>query len=503
MTIQQNKAIEVLCSEPLKHIVDLVINRIDKNVYSVQNSSGKVVYERADGSNSDFRVVSIEGVDPLRNQDLTAFDSLEEQRKNMFPANSINHYPHAFERIAQVFDHKDRPDLIVTHSAAHNFVEKGGYLGEHGSLDIIQSRAPFIISGNCVKNQGIIDGHIKAVDVLPTLLELIVSSNDQNKLDELAVFKSNMDGRPNKTLIDSFLKINEIDHVIVFLLDGCNSNILYSMINSGDLPNLGALVDNGVALKQGTISSFPSVTLANHTSLLTGLHPGHHGVLHNAWWNRENQQQIVTESPTTWHTSMQYLNPGVLTGFDILAKLFDEGTTLAINEFADCGADYSTFDLMRNFRSDILVSAADLNSDPLGFISEKYKDDQEYQLGSSVDHLAVKQFLNILDGNWDSRHFDLPLFSWINLTLTDVCFHASGPDSKMARSALKDTDKRVGMAINKLNDKRILDRSLVVVLADHGMEETNPAVKGDWDQALIDSGIDFVDESYGFIYFKD
>lgn len=34
------------------------------------------------------------------------------------------------------------------------------------------------------------------------------------------------------------------------------------------------------------MSSLPTVTLANHTAILTGCHPGHHGILHNAWYDR-------------------------------------------------------------------------------------------------------------------------------------------------------------------------------------------------------------------------
>ena len=39
-----------------------------------------------------------------------------------------------------------------------------------------------------------------------------------------------------------------------------------------------------------------------------------------------------------------------------------------------------------------------------------------------------------------------------------------------------------------------------ILVADHGMEETNPAVRGDWGPALRDAGIEFRDEAFGFLY---
>ena len=56
----------------------------------------------------------------------------------------------------------------------------------------------------------------------------------------------------------------------------------------------------------GAMASLPSVTLANHTTILTGAHPGHHGVLHNAWFDRSTGEQIITNSPATWPWAMRH-----------------------------------------------------------------------------------------------------------------------------------------------------------------------------------------------------
>ena len=59
-----------------------------------------------------------------------------------------NAYPYAAQRILSLFGDADRsPDLAVVHTPRHYFPDEGGHAGEHGSLDVIQSRAPLVLSG--------------------------------------------------------------------------------------------------------------------------------------------------------------------------------------------------------------------------------------------------------------------------------------------------------------------------------------------------------------------
>ena len=56
--------------------------------------------------------------------------------------------------VAQLFDAPSPPDVCVIHTAAHNWEDAGGHRGEHGSLDAVQCRAPFIIGGAGVRALG-------------------------------------------------------------------------------------------------------------------------------------------------------------------------------------------------------------------------------------------------------------------------------------------------------------------------------------------------------------
>ena len=82
------------------------------------------------------------GRDPIARQDVDAFSPLSEELAQRRPRNEGNRYPYAYSSVAQLFDDSRAPDLAVVHSPSPNWEERGGHRGEHGSLDLVQSRAP-------------------------------------------------------------------------------------------------------------------------------------------------------------------------------------------------------------------------------------------------------------------------------------------------------------------------------------------------------------------------
>ncbi len=117
-----------------------------------------------------------------------------------------------------------------------------------------------------------------------------------------------------------------------------------------------------------------------------------------------------------------------------------------------------------------------------------------------VDHMGIEQVQGLWAGRYREVDYPLPRFMWVNLTLTDSAFHAGGPHSEVAEASVRDTDARVGEVLRAVEAAGVLDDTACVLVADHGMEDTDPAVTGDWDDALRDAGLPFRDEGYGFIY---
>lgn len=486
-THQRDKALEVLLSRELDPIVDMVGWSRADGAYEVASTDGAVQFHRDADADGGYTIESVTGQNPLAVQDQTRFVGLEAERATPHPSRHHNSYPNAFEQFAQLFDHPSAPDLCVIHSASHNWADQGGHLGEHGSLGVVQARAPFIIAGAGVPSLGMANIGCRLIDVAPTMLRLLAADHDADRSS-----LSHRDGSVVDTVVET---PGQARHLIGFLWDGTNPNVLYDLAAQGEAPNVARLIDEGTAFRYGALASLPTVTLANHTSILTGSHPGHHGILHNAWIDRRTGAQVITNSPTTWATSMQWLNPGVQT-MHHAAKRVRPGTTASINEPCDAGADYSTFGLVRNGERPPPAPGPDDLPDATARFVRPSKD---YRWASRADHTAVEQFHRV----WTNADGGIPVFTWVNFTLTDSAFHEGGPYSEMAVSAVRDSDARLGRILEAVEQSGMWEDCAFFLVADHGMEESDPAVRGDWDAALAEAKVVVRDEGYGFLYLSD
>jgi len=494
---RREAALEVLLAERLAPIVEMVLFSPASGSYEARAIDGRVAFRRQPAARGwSFEIDEVDGRNPLEFQDPSRFATLSSETTTLYPSPDANSYPFGFEHTAQVFDHPCAPDLVVVHSASHRY---GGNIGQHGSLDVVQARAPFVISGAGVRQHGMLDGHCRLVDVAPTVLALLgvprivgMGANGSKRDDALL---ARQDGERLTELIASESRAK---HVAAVLFDGCNSNVLYEMAASGEAPNVARLIETGTALRHGAIASLPTVTLANHTTLLTGCHPGHHGVLHNAWYDRTLDREVVTESPATWHEAMRWLTPGTETIHEALKRARPESVTISVNEPADRGADYSTFELFRNGRSGVLVP--DMSELPV-HTSRTFADSNElFRWWSFVDTVGLRQTCSVWEGHHLGVDYPAPTFSWTSFSLTDSASHAGGPHSEIARAAVRDTDARLGDLIAAIERAGVLGDTAVLLVSDHGMEQSHPDVVGDWGDALSDAGISFTDESSGFLY---
>ena len=71
----------------------------------------------------------------------------------------------------------------------------------------------------------------------------------------------------------------------------------------------------------------------------------------------------------------------------------------------------------------------------------------------------------------------------------------------MAAASVRDSDGRIGEIMAAIERRGVFDDCAFVLMADHGMQESDPTCRGDWDVALREAGIDARDEAYSFLYF--
>jgi phosphonoacetate hydrolase len=483
-------ALEVLLDSSLEPIVDMVFAHRD-GAYEVMSSEGRLRFT------SDAGVVSVieeQGANPIGNQATDAFSPLEAELAHKHPHRRDNAYPNAYEQIVQLFDAPAAPDLCVLHSSQHNWEDQGGHIGEHGSIGAVQARAPWVIAGRGVANLGVVPRAARLVDVAPTIASLLGCAPYPEGQFPDGRFLSRQDG----VVRDDVLVGSERPrHVVGFLFDGANPNVLYSMAASGEAPNVARLIEMGTAFGHGAMAGLPTVTLANHTSILTGAYPGHHGILNNAWYDRVARQQVITNSPATWHTAMNHVRPGTDSIHSAVLRTWPDEFTASVNEPCDVDAPYSTFGFFRRGENPGIPPSPE----GLPHVTERFvRPSKDYSWSSVVDHMAIEQAVGIWSGRYRDESYPLPRFMWVNFTLTDAAMHECGPHSEMAAASVRDSDARIGEVLAAVERAGVFDDTAFVLVADHGMEENDPACQGDWDVSLRAAGLQIRDEAYGFLY---
>jgi len=504
VSARRESLVTALISPDLASIVDLVV-WVEADADDVTGGAPVAMAASQVGRvrlHTDGRHQVLEGLDPIASEDPMAFLPYDRECDSPGPRTSRdNAYPYAALRILSLFADPSRsPDLAVMHTPAHFFPEQGGHVGEHGSLDVIQSRAPLLLSGRGVPARGIVDAHARLVDVGPTLATLagVPETDLRDTGGDL------LDGRALTAYLGG--EPPAAPKVIGILWDGAHCGELLHLAASGELPGIARLIDAGVALRGGAVADFPSVTLTNHTSILTGLGPGRHGVLGNVFYDRATGERVVPNNSETWHRSAEWLRPAVRTVFEMVNSAVtargsraDLLRSACVNEAVDRGADYSTMAMIRD--SGIASGAAGLGDQlPAADISahlhnSAHLGDAYYSWATQVDDLGLAQMRQL----WGSLE-SAPTLTWWANVVSDAGHHAGGPRSDIARDSLRDCDSRLRSFLEHLDTLGITDQVTFLLTADHGFEKSDPTVTGTWRPALEAQAIPFRDEGPGFIY---
>jgi Type I phosphodiesterase / nucleotide pyrophosphatase len=230
--------------------------------------------------------------------------------------------------------------------------------------------------------------------------------------------------------------------VVAFLVDGMALHRVEEMLAAGELPNIQRVfVDGGVRVRNA-VTSLPSITYCNCTSVITGVYPGHHGIMGNFWFDPESLQTHYYMTYGTYRMSNQDFTAPTL--FEIL----DDKFTVSIQAHTRRGADeiidnHTMFGLCwgmaKTFHSGHYYTFADR------CIGDRFAD---------VPSLAKKH------GEW-------PSVVWTYYPGTDDTAHTFGSNSKSYGKALRDIDQTVGLVARKLEELCLRDSTYLVLVTDH------------------------------------
>ena len=506
-----DRAIYALLTDPTAGPqTDLVITCRD-DAYEVWASRGMIRFQRfyaADGRGYDYRIIEQIGEDPVGNQDRKALATIDEElaasKASGFPGvdpNTAyvepehNTYPFAYERIAQLFDSPNAPDLAVN-PKAYAF---GRQPGQHGALDVIQARSPLIFSGPGVKSGVQTDAPSCQIDIAPTIAHLsgfplidgkdITGRTSSERGVAPDVYLKRQDGHVLDEIIDP-ASDERPERVYIFLLDGqSNTELKWRLANDADaIPNLRRLIRNGTMFEYGSLTNFPSITWPSHNAIGTGAWGGHHDIVNPTYYLRE-KREVVTPQGQQFDTA-KFLGDGVETLYEAFHRVFGPwqgqhgAFTASIHEPCTRGADHATLErLVIGDRDRLREVTARYDRDT----SPKWlKDGQKGAQGESiVDARGVAQAVVLYT---DEGH-PPPKFMFHELTLTDGVGHDYGPHSEGQRVSLDETDVRIGHILAMLEAESLYDDTLFIVTTDHGMAPVDASLKANQVRAVTDAGM--------------
>jgi predicted AlkP superfamily pyrophosphatase or phosphodiesterase len=205
-------------------------------------------------------------------------------------------------------------------------------------------------------------------------------------------------------------------------------------LGKGDTPNLDRLARQGVRAEWMN-PSYPALTFPNHFTLVTGLRPDRHGVVHNTMREEGLGDFRVADLAAVGDGRWWRAEP-------IWVGAEKAGLPTAIWAWPG--------------------SAAQID----GVRPTRWKPyDESVPAAQRADEVA-----RWLEESAATR----PGFVALYLEMVDGAGHDYGPDAPQTRKAVREVDAAVGRLIEALQRKGMLERVNVVVVSDHGMAAVLP-----------------------------
>lgn len=431
-----------------------------------------------------YEVIEVIGENPVDRQDPRALSTLKEELAAAGNPDDIQRafvepgaltYPYAYERISQLFDSPNAPDLVVNPKS----YAYGRQPGQHGALDVIQSRSPLVFSGPGVKRGILMDTESKQVDIAPTIARLMEFPRIDGK-DETGrtssergvapdVYLGRQDGRVLAELLDP--ATGRPERVYIMLLDGQSHPELRHRLEEDpdSIPNLRRLIANGAMLKYGSITNFPSITWPSHNAIGTGAWCGHHDVVNPSYYLRETQETVSPQGQQ--FDTARFVAQGVETLYEAFHRVYGKwdgrsgAFTASVNEPCTRGADHASLERrLVGDRGELIMLTKETEHE----ISPRWYNELEsdgHKLQGQIDNRALAQARQLF---LDESH-PAPIFTYHEFAQPDSSAHDYGPHHEGAREALDETDVRIGHVLRTLEDRGLLESTLFVVTTDHGM----------------------------------
>lgn len=214
--------------------------------------------------------------------------------------------------------------------------------------------------------------------------------------------------------------------LLLISIDGLRAD----MLDRGLSPNLSRIAHEGVRAAAMT-PSYPALTFPNHYTLVTGLRPDHHGIVHNAMSEDDLGEFRLSDRDVV-------SNPAWWGGEPIWVGAEKAGLHAATWSWPGSEA------AIQGVRP-----------------SQWRPFDDSVSLDQRVDEVL----------GWLGQHDDQPRLQLVTLYMeqVDKAGHEHGPDSAEYAVALGQVDAAIGKLLQGMQQRSLLDRTNIIVVSDHGM----------------------------------
>jgi predicted AlkP superfamily pyrophosphatase or phosphodiesterase len=227
--------------------------------------------------------------------------------------------------------------------------------------------------------------------------------------------------------------------------------------------NMLSLAKNGV-IADGMTPVFPSKTFPNHLSLVTGMYPAKHGIIHNKFFNKKLNKQYSLGAGKT--------DASWVTAKPIWTVAEQQGLKSAIYFWPESEASIDG----------IL---------PSYYFPYKHSEPNINRINQIVNWLKLPET--------ERPDFIAGYFSTI-----DDAGHRFGPDSNEVAAAIQNIDTLIGTLINRIKSETALTPNIILV-SDHGMTPIDRLSVINWKSLLSNySKVNIINgQTQLYIYEKD
>lgn len=259
-----------------------------------------------------------------------------------------------------------------------------------------------------------------------------------------------MDARPGN---------NHAKHLIVISLDAFSED---NWEEAKKLPHFSRLIENGASSNQ-LKSVFPTHTYVAHTTMVTGVYPDRHGVVHN------NQFQPFTpEKEQTWHWHQRDIK--VPTIYDLARDNHLKTAGLLWPVSGKSSLQYNLPEVAA-IKNENQVVKLMKNGSPLYILGLEWRLGKRRK-GVKQPHLDDYTTLCAVD-TIKRKQPHLMLLHLIDL---DTVKHSRGTRDKEIKECLLRMDRRIGEILEGVKEAGLMDHTVFFILGDHGQIDIHHGV---------------------------